>query len=722
VTRRIIVTLTGTGGWEASVTDALPRVLSAANSSFGPMPIPPDGANLPVDELAAALGRLDRNAVSEGDAKSIGRHLLACLVDDATWSAWRDGGEDMHLVVTTADGAGPLQRLPWELLHDGDRFLATRRGPAVTISRAVGTADVPTQRVKIKPVVLVVIGGALEEPALQPAAEYLALLDALRRGKLALDAHLIVNANRDDVKAACADLEPDVVHIIAHGDQMADGTGFLELAPSKKGDKQRERVGAEQLVTLLEAGGRLPQVLVLTACRTAASQLAAAQPPTGAAGNLGPDDAPVTEVFTFRPSLAAACVALGVPVVAAMTGAIASRACREFTLGFYGALFTGGDVVTAADAGRREAFVGADAPTRAVDWAYPAVFCGPGVDGTVEVTAGAARAARVARARELLGRFRKPPAFCGRHDVLDAFGRLLALANPSAPAVLALRVPNDVATTIKVGTSRALAQLGAGAMLAGHAVADSGLVAGDDRALTFQKLAGRLIYRSDIAARAYGAEPPTYYQVRLLLTPEHAALDPLLRNLVQIAGAAPDSDEATALALQLDLTAIERAIRGAPEPGRGLVVIVDDLHAYGPAVRPLLVRAVSTNGLGTAAGRVPLVFSYAEIDDTSGAGAIEAIREFVQTGRTVNVDMKPFTPPGAWLAYQQLLLGAEVPLVPIAERRETILSQMHEVSQGNPDKFAKEALCSTIAAFRVMDALVPATDIERLAQLTGQAP
>ena len=131
---------------------------------------------------------------------------------------------------------------------------------------------------------------------------------------------------------------------------------------------------------------------------------------------------------------------------------------------------------------------------------------------------------------------------------------------------------------------------------------------------------------------------------------------------------------------------------------------------------------MSTYGLGTAAGRVPFVFSYAEIDDTSGAGAIEAIREFVQTGRTVKVDIKPFTPPGAWLAYQQLLLGAKVPLVPIAERRETILSQMHKVSQGNPDKFTKDALSSTIDAFRAMDVLVLATDIERLAQLTGQAP
>jgi hypothetical protein len=192
--------------------------------------------------------------------------------------------------------------------------------------------------------------------------------------------------------------------------------------------------------------------------------------------------------------------------------------------------------------------------------------------------------------------------------------------------------------------------------------------------------------------------------------------------LIQMAGVTPDSDEAIALALQLDLTAIERAVRGAPESGRGLVVIVDDLHAYGPAVRPLLVRAVSTTGLGGAAGRVPLVFSYAEIDDTSGGGAVEAIREFVQTGRTVKVDMKPFTPPGAWLAYQQLLLGAKVPLVPTAERREGILSRIHRVSQGNPDEFARDTLRSVIEVYLEMEALVPATDAERLAQLTGQAP
>jgi len=199
-------------------------------------------------------------------------------------------------------------------------------------------------------------------------------------------------------------------------------------------------------------------------------------------------------------------------------------------------------------------------------------------------------------------------------------------------------------------------------------------------------------------------------------------LDPRLRELIQLAGAAPDSDETIALALQLDLSAIDRSVRSAPEPGRGLVVIIDDLHAYGPAVRPLLVRAASTNGLGTAADRVPFVFSYAEIDDTSGAGAMEAIRQFVQAGRSVKVDIKPFTPPGAWLAYQQLLLGGRVPLVPIAERRDKILRRMHTVAQGNPDEFTKNELISVIDAFRDVDALVLATNPERLAHLTGQGP
>jgi hypothetical protein len=462
-------------------------------------------------------------------------------------------------------------------------------------------------------------------------------------------------------------------------------------------------------------------VLVLTACRTAGSGPVAALPPPAPSGPGAPPPVLRPDAFTFRPSLAAACVAGGVPIVAAMTGAIASQACREFTFGFYGSLFTGGDVVAAAAAGRRAAFVGGDPPARAVDWAYPTVFCGPGFDGTVTVAAGPKAAAWASRARDLLARYRSPRAFCGRQEVLDAFHRLVAPTAPSDLAVLALCVPDDVATMMKVGVSRALAQLGATAALAGHAVASVVASEGDDRAVSFQTLARRLVYEADVGAAAIGVEAPEVKQISLLLgTPDDPALRPELRKLLDLGGAAPDSDKAIGLALRLDLAATRQAVR-APEAGaRGLVVLIDDLHAYGPAVAPLLTEAVGNHGLGTAQERVPLVFSYGEVDDTAGSGAVEAVRACVQTGPVDLVKVRPFAPPGAWLAYQQLLLGAEQPLIPVAAKREKILFTIHTVSNGNPDELDKDAVRSAIMAFSAVDVLVPATDANRLALLTGQ--
>jgi hypothetical protein len=272
---------------------------------------------------------------------------------------------------------------------------------------------------------------------------------------------------------------------------------------------------------------------------------------------------------------------------------------------------------------------------------------------------------------------------------------------------------------MRVGASRALARLGASAALAGHAVGYLAPDTGDDRALTFKDLAGRLVYAADVGAAAAGAKPPDPTQIQLLATPDDDRVDSELRKLMQLAGAAPDSDRAIGLALRLDLAAIGRAVSTATHAKASLVMLIDDLHNYGPAVAPLL-RAVGSHGLGTNETGVPLVFSYGEVDDTTGSGAVEAVRTFVQTGPVIRVEVRPFAPPAAWLAYQQLLLGADEPLVPVPERRDTVLDLLHAVSKGNPDQFDKEGVVAAIAAFRAVQALVPATDAQRLAQLTGQ--
>ena len=93
---------------------------------------------------------------------------------------------------------------------------------------------------------------------------------------------------------------------------------------------------------------------------------------------------------------------------------------------------------------------------------------------------------------------------------------------------------------------------------------------------------------------------------------------------------------------------------------------------------------------------------------------------FVQQGRARRIEVTPFLPPSAELAYQQLLLGASPPLVPVAAYRDTVLSRIHKASQGRPDLFDKDAVCSAIETFLDMDGVEPATDPQRLAALLGR--
>jgi hypothetical protein len=84
--------------------------------------------------------------------------------------------------------------------------------------------------------------------------------------------------------------------------------------------------------------------------------------------------------------------------------------------------------------------------------------------------------------------------------------------------------------------------------------------------------------------------------------------------------------------------------------------------------------------------------------------------------------MRPFAPPEAWLAYQQLLLGGDEPLVPRSDQRSVVLVELHKMSRGNPDTLDKIEVVASIKAWRTVAALVPATDAERLDELKARQP
>src|SRR5262249_42961070 len=110
--------------------------------------------------------------------------------------------------------------------------------------------------------------------------------------------------------------------------------------------------------------GRLPAVVVLSACRTASAS-GTADPSAGRVNGL---------------SFAARLVAGGVPVVVAMAGDIADTACRVFTRALTLAIEGGLPLGEAVIRGRRAAFLERDS-FDSTDWALPAIFTSEWIDG-----------------------------------------------------------------------------------------------------------------------------------------------------------------------------------------------------------------------------------------------------------------------------------------------------------------------------------------------------
>jgi hypothetical protein len=701
---RVVCHIDGRGPWTVAVPGLAPHTLTMIETDRGQLPVPA-GLPSPDSDLLAAMDNFERSTASEAEGLIIGRYLWSCLFPD-TVSA-DPLGDATALVIATSAAAAPLQRLPWELLHDDAGFLALRVPATIAISRSVGPADLDSSPpLALLPRVLVVVGSAIDDPVIRPAAEYLALLDTLRSRGLGLEAQLLINASLDSLTRACRTLRPDVVHLIAHGDQLADGSSYVELAPSDRNARIPARVVAAQIIDALRDGGELPKVLVITACRTATARALA----------IGSGPCP-DEIVPFRPSLAADCVRLGVPIVTAMNGTIASVACRDFTYAFYAALMTGRNVLQAAAAGRRGTYRAGDGVDAALNWAYPVVFTACDVDGQLQIDASPDRLERVSRAADWLKLHGRPRTFCGRHDVLSHFGRLLA-ADPGGEAILALCHPADVEPAIKVGTSRTLAEIAALATLAGHRAASTKWAPGDDRARTFLELARRLVSEALEVSPGHGAALQESLQILAIEAPNDQQLAPALQRMITIGGELRSSINVIGAALRIDLTSIATAI-DAEDPGRYLVVLIDDLHAYGPAV-PGLLATLGPNGLGTFERPIPFIFTYHEGEDTAGDGAAEAITTFVQRGRMVRkLELRSFQPPGADLAYQQFLLGEAEPLVPDPGRRDDVLSLIHESTLGIPVNFVGGDLRVALKVLRRMDALIPATEVERLASLIG---
>src|SRR6266496_1336705 len=281
------------------------------------------------DEAALRDGELALANPREREIVQFGRYLFEALVGAEAWAAIlaRADGEPFELALTWGGDEADLHRLPWELMHDGEDFVAARR-PRVAITRVVSGAPQSARCLTAPLRTLFVVGAALDDPQIRAGTEYLGLLDRLESRGLTFDSSVVVKANRQLIIDELRRLRPAVVHFICHGRFSASSETQLELM-SEERPGEPELFNAEQLWRILSEAEVPPQVVVLNACDTGRP----------AAGKALP--------------LAAALVKWGVPVVVGMAGTVADRACRMFTTRFYEALLERRSIAAATAEGRR---------------------------------------------------------------------------------------------------------------------------------------------------------------------------------------------------------------------------------------------------------------------------------------------------------------------------------------------------------------------------------
>ena len=696
--------------------------------------------------IESALGDLRRRG---GDGVAVGRWLYSTVLEpiraDLDDLAQRAGCDVIELALTwpfpgpeqdrvTRNGWMALSSLPWELMRDEHGPLAVS-GPdgrvAVAVTRVVAGTRWSVQHLPTPPKVLFVLGAAMTHDSVRAGAEVLGLLREVEAAGQRVNHRLLDTATPAKLRRAVAAFRPDIVHLICHGGTDPEGRGFLRLtaedsplpagalAPAAgihgQGEAKFDDWTADKLLEQLKTDDWQPPVVVLSACETA--------------GNL-PNGRQATTLG--GPQLAAPfaveLVRNGIPVVVAMAGTVADRACRVFTRHFGRALASGQSLVTATAQARRMAF--AEVPAAGFDWGLPAVFLAEGVDPDSLRTAEDPRTDAVQTWADEL-RLNPLPLFCARDRILAAFWSML----PGRETADGWRSSADPLSTLVISTANDHAWIGKTRML--EEMARQALTNGclpllirrppDDAPRDVVGLARVLADAFDRDVAPSDAEPT---ELRWLANAvasgpsdedsHRAVADELRRGPLPALREALYRDAATVL------SAARQRYPDLLRADARLIVLVDNL---GPACVPLLSAlfgegGVDRHGLGRDRHAVPLVVvMLGEGDDIR-----RQVRDrTVPAARWMEVHkLEPFTQVGDedLLVYESVLLhpfrGAEGDL---ASRRWVFNRDLDQPDwqrntgflrrslKGLPGKFGKhDSFEQTLDAIQTLNLIVPADD------------
>jgi hypothetical protein len=690
-----IVEATDSKGWRAE-----PRVLRRVGPASDGFPLPPDeeARAIPVEQRhrplctaadPAPIRRAYVNVTTRdpqpGDVEALGGYLCATLLGDA-WGSIRKhaAGQALELALSWDASDRELGRLPWELMMPAPGvFLANDPDGAVAITRVVvGTKpDAPKLAAPLK--VLFVVGSALGDRHIRPGSEYLGLLRRLETKELMFNSRLLVRTTSELLADELGRFEPAVVHFICHG-KFGGSDPALELTAEGQQGGPRD-VTAKELLGILGAHGELPSVVVLNACNTGGTPLAQEATP-----------------------MAADLVAGGVPIVVAMAGRVADRACRLFTRRFYEALLLGESVVEATAEGRRAGVIHLGDPDKSVDWSFPAIFLSETAPPALALDQGNGSWASLQRlGRRYLARGdRNPRAFCGRLEVLEGAWRQLVAPGGAKP-ILSLQAELAHAGDVRrFGMTRLLCELAAQAAREGNVPCLLSFRSHEDpptSLLTFAVAIARAIRdtRKEFAAQEIKLDPlsplRTTELLEKLLGPgrepvvqltEAEAYDGKLDELGQTARdcAAEDfsAHRNTVLTLlRSDIRALEDEA-AALLPGARVIVLLDDVHRYDAAATDVIAM-LSADGLGEPGAPIPVVFAFAT-GKTENATATRLLTDYLERKDDFveRVTLGPFqSPTEDRLPYHQFLLLSDTPRV-VVQSEDELFAELHQEVEGVP--------------------------------------
>lgn len=740
-------------------------------------------------EIVSAAYRkiVGRNPI-DGGVEVFGRYLFDTLLGRDLWDALKSvagQGAPVELSLCWRDENTAVNRLNWEMMHDGAKFLGEL--PSVAITRRVvgdeapGKDTLPSLELEAPPRVLFVVGTSLNTDVIRPGAEYLGLLRSLNAAKLRLRTRLLLQASVAKMEALMESYKPDVVHFICHGGySFEDQQPYLELVDDERPTLVMQ-VKADNLRRVLcenQAGVR-PSIVVLNACHSASTS----------------DD--FLRSGQVSSPLAVSLARYGVPVVVAMAGEVADHACRLFTRRFYETLLSGGNVALAAAQGRRAGIImyGNDDPKNTVDWALPTLFFS---DSLREAQLSLSKLSTFSDLESIAETYATPdtyPVFCGRlslfwwYSILISDSKTQRQTSPDRNdfQYLALSVDEadkegeELAEKPRYGRSWLLHELAGQAAREGHVPCFVDDRAAKDFTGDWPKSIRDVLYAIDAACDTLvdrfglGAKASRYLSKVLQLQAGQPLPVDAPEDIAKWYKGAPEQPRFLARTLQYELTrllddvcrlrALARHDAQAEKTATvdelfaeeqaqtKLVLLIDDLHRMGkPAVEGLLNEMLGPDGLRTVGERVRVVMTYTSVPAQGQEPAVSVITEWVKRREVQIESLQAFNLADDLMAYKQFLLnwrdtnnkqGAPKPLTLRAsavnsKTAQFFFKKLHRAAKdGIPSflaerqevtEFIREVLVDWPELDNPIDILRPANDDVQLEQLAqgqqggGQQP